>query len=64
MTLHELVLTMNADEKLILRGFDNDEVLETTPDEIVNEYPILWCYKIEHIWLSRSLYNAIVIDLE
>ena len=64
MTVRELVLLMNADERLILRGFDDGEVLETTPDEIINEYPILWCYKIEHVWLSRSLYKAIVIDLE
>lgn len=64
MTLRDLVLTMDADEKLVLRGFDNDEVLEITPDEIINEYEILHAYKVGHIWLSRNLYNAIVIDLE
>lgn len=64
MTVRELVLTMNADERLVLRGFDNGEVLHTTPDEIINEYPILHGYTIEHVWVSRSLYNALVIDLE
>lgn len=64
MTLRDLVLTMNADEKLILTGFDKGEVMETTPDEIINEYEILWGCDVVHIWFSRNLYNAIVIEIQ
>lgn len=64
MTLRDLVLKMYADEKLVLTGFDKGEVMETTPNEIINEYEILWCFDVVHIWFSRNLYNAIVIEIE
>jgi len=64
MTLRDLVLKMDADEKLMVRRLGESEMIETSPDDIVNEHEALHNATVSHVWVSYHLYNAIMIELE
>ena len=62
MTLRALVLLMNADEKLFVCRAGDSEMLRCTPDEIINEYPLLHDATVELIWRSQ-LFNGLIIEV-
>ena len=64
MTLRDLVLTIDADEKLMIRRLGESEMLECTPPEILNEYETLHDVTVSTVWVSYSLYKALMIIIE
>lgn len=64
MTLRELVLLMDADEKIMVRRLGESEMDETSPDEIVNEHEALHDETVSRVWVSYNLYNAIMVEIE
>ena len=63
MTLRDLILKMPADENLVVRRLGETERLETTPEEIINEYEDLQHTTVEMIWTSHNVLRAIVIEV-
>lgn len=64
MTLRDLVLTMNADEKLLVREPGYTDWLECTPDVIINDFDTdLQQMTVATIQMSKA-FNAIMIELE
>jgi hypothetical protein len=63
MTLRELVLKMNADERLLIKDPDVTGWIECTPDEVINDLTAYGELHISTIQMSKA-FNAIMIELE
>ena len=64
MKLRELLLTMYGGEILRVKESNIDDWwIETTPDELVNEYPKMMNMNVSRVWASHELYRAIRIVL-
>ena len=64
MTLRDFVRLLDPDEKLMIRRLGEGDMLETSPDELMNEFEDLPNATVSHVWVSYHLYNAIMIELE
>lgn len=64
MTLRELLLKMNADEKVVIESPSGGYKAEV--DEIMNEteFDYLLDKNVERVWVSYNYYKAIVIEIE
>ena len=64
MKLKELLQKMYATEKVMIKTVGEFDFMETTPEEVINEYENLSERTVSVIWASHSVYKSIVIEVE